>query len=302
MPSSTRLHIRQALQLALEDGGFSYTVASATANTITISALISGATNISSARYNGAYWSITSGAAIGQSRKVRTDGYAKATGAFTVDPAWTSIPAPGVTAELTWLFPAEAQNATDDAYNPLINRGLSRLSIPDSVAAANSGTYQIDLATWPWLDRPERLREVREPGPISSGRLISAEWRDIKRVFDGGSARLELGRALEPLHTGLLLDVMRPANTWVNGAESTTGMTTDTDTVAVSIEDAVTVILPECYQALAARGRSGFEKKWATAREIARALKYYDAGLERRVEAAPGRESASILQPLPGAA
>lgn len=291
MPSSTLLRIRQAVQAAIEDGGFSYTVASALAgppSTVTISALVSGATNISTARFNGAYVYISSGAAAGQSRNVRTDGYDETTGRLTVDPPWSSVPAPGVTAELTWKFPGVGQNASDDDYRTLINRGLSKLLVPDRISEPFNGTPFILLTAYAWLDRPERLLSFRESSPLSGGRPISADWRGITPIFDGGNTRLEFARVPDAIGD-IEVSVLRPVHTRVNGLETTVGLVNDNDSVAVTVDDAVKAILPECYLALANRGRSGFMDKYADARKDARdSLPLYEySGKVAAPQAAP---------------
>jgi hypothetical protein len=275
---------RRALANALDDLAGPYTITSATANTVVVPALINGAANVSPNGYAGRWVYVASGAGAGQTRRVRTNGYVAATGALTIDPAWTITPVNGDAIELTGYFPATPQVGADSSYLTLINAALRQIVAPDRISVPITTSQESPLVTWAgWLDREERLRAVWEPGP-TGGLPVPADFRRPRLRLDADLPVLELAVPFASSSGLLALDVLRPADTWIKTAgawgESAVGLVSETDEARPSVEDVKKIGKMAGYEALVSRspGRpSGdFLKAYADARSEAMAVRYFD--------------------------
>jgi hypothetical protein len=288
----TLAEITTALALSLDDLG-SYAVTSAATNTVRIANIGTTDTGASPNAYDGRWVScLATGAASVQQRKVIDGGYAT-NGTLSLDVNWSLVPTANDIVHLTSYFPViEQVGGEETSYRTIINRGLGRLGVVDSVdLAVTAGTESYSLATWAdWLDRPERLLGVFEPGP-TGGRIVAADWRGAKLVMDAELPRLELDA---PFTGTLTLDVIRPARTWVGTLgvwAERDGLTNDADEVAVQLEDAVCVAKVEAYHVLMSRspGRPNgdWSKKYEEALAEARSLRFYDMTAYRPQQSAP---------------
>lgn len=305
----TLLLYRQGLARALDDLEV-YLAASATSTTVVCSNLINSATNASTGRYNGAYVYVSAGTGIGSQSVVKEAGYAPSTGTLTIldSGGWATSPASGSTVEITRLFPAinaaTAASSFSDGndYRALVNRALSYLLVPDQVSVTTVADQQeYSLTTYAaWLDRPERLAAVLDP-PRATGWPSKRTWRRWELNLDGGTPSLVfLDRAYPTSGATFELDVLRPADTLISGAESTAGLASDTDTAVPAVNDVVTVGLMLAYEGLANRspGRPNGDwlKRWAAQIDLARRVARYDRSQEtpqqQQVAAAAGTEAA----------
>lgn len=291
----------EAVGFALDDIGV-YTSTAASVSTVTLPGLSNSTPGASANRYDGAWVWVKSGTGAGQQRQVRKGGYDPATGMLTVVLGWTA-PSSSVVV-VTRLFPISPDLGGEDAsYVTLINRALSRLVAPDRVPLAFSGTTSAALTSYPWLDRPERLVGVLETAAVAGYPPVPCEWRGPRLVLDGPTPSIQINA---PYTGSLILDVLRPGDTLINGLEATGGFLPGQDPITAlpSVEDVRDVALAEAYWNLMNRtpGRPGgdWAKKWATQREIARSLTRADSTRERRVEAPDS--GTPILQPSRGAA
>ena len=285
--TETLLTLRRALAYALDDLG-AYVLASGSTTTAVSNGLKNSATNASVNRYDGRWVYVATGVQAGQQGRVKTGGYAPSTGTLTMVTTW-GAPTTGDTIELTSLFPCAASSTTapgeDVSYRTLINRALSRLLLPDDTITLQITTSQTySLAAYPWLDRDERLIEVREPGP-TGGLDVPAAWRRPALRTIGATAYVILDAPFGAGATGnLTLIVKRTADTLINGAESTVGLALDTDTAEATVDDVVTVGLLEAYRALMARGSVAPAGAWSAkfAGQLAecRRLRYWDRSSE----------------------
>ncbi len=282
---ATLAQIRTALGRRLDDMG-EFLVSASAANTVTITNLASSYTGTSSSQMNGAWLYHLASNGATQQRYVTTGGWSPTTGVLTLELGWTSLPAVNDQIKVTHLFPCIESVAVATSYRTLINLGLGKLLVPDRVSVSLTDAETASLATWAaWLDRPERLRRVLEP-PVSGTRPVSAGWRNPELVLDGQTPSLEIDA---PFTGTLTLEVLRPANTWIavssSWAESTVGLTNDSDQAAVSVEDAVTVALVEAYQVLMQRHvgqpHGNYAQRYADARAEAMKLRMYDATRDR---------------------
>jgi hypothetical protein len=271
---------RRALQARLDDGGV-YLASSGTGSTVVIGAITDATTNASTTRYNGAWVYLASGAGIGTQRRVVAGGFTPSTGTLSVELGWAA-PALGDLIEITHLFPSAGGPAIsvspeDTSYLQFINKSLSRVLAPDRISVAFAGASSASTATWPWLDRPERLVRVLEPAPVSGYPVVPCDWRNPRLILDGPTPVLQL----DQVFTGTLtLEVLRPGDTLISGVESTTGFTTEGQTALPSVNDVVEVALEEAYIALSHRSPGRPNGSWAakleTQRGIVANLKYLD--------------------------
>lgn len=299
MPTTAAYYL--ACAEALDDLG-RYTLASSSASTMVISALVNATANASTQAYDDRYVYVPSTA---EQVRVRPGGYAPSTGTLTHYPNSSN---PGAVAVvLTHLFPIKGGVLGESfAYVPGINAALRMLLVEDEVTQAitTSDEYALSQA---WLDRPERLRYVLEPSPIAGRRPINAGWRGWRLDPNGPTSTLRFDAPFSTASGNLTLGVLRPADTLINGADSTTGLVAESDTAVPTIDEVVTVYLMLAQRALMARQPGApfdpkAHQKFIECREMARALKRYDSTLERLVMAPEGGASRSVLPTVPSEA
>jgi len=129
------------------------------------------------------------------------------------------------------------------------------------------------------LDRPERLLRVME-SPIVGTRPVDAAWRGAHLFWSGGYPSLELVAPFDTAGGSLILEVLRPADTWI-GAERAPGigMLTDAESCVAGVEDVIPIALMEALYALMSRspGRPGqWSEKYAEAKERALTMYRFD--------------------------
>jgi hypothetical protein len=305
--ASTRLQYRQALARALDDFEVYY-AASGTSTTVVCSGLVNSSSNASAGRYNGRYVYISDGTGIGNQSVVKANGYAPSTGTLTIqETAWDTTPGVGSTVELTALFPAlhlatipSAQSDGTD-YHSLINRALSMILVPDVLSVTTVADQQeYALSTYAyWLDRPSRLMGVLDP-PRATGWPTKPTWRRWELQLDGGTPTLQfMDRAYPTSGATFELSVLRPADTLISGAESSSGLTSDTATAVPAVNDVVTIGLMFAYEALKNRNHGNpngaYSKDWATQIGLARRVRGYDRSQEtpeQQAAAPAGTEAA----------
>lgn len=285
MPTITAY--RRALASALDDIGV-HVVGAGTTSTVTLGALADSTTNASTRRYDGAWVYLVTGNGALQSRRVVRGGFTPSTGLLTLELTWTA-PSLGDVAEVTRLFPGIGQqvNPEDIDYRTLVNRALARMVTPDRITLAVTTSDTYSLASYPWLDRPERLLGVLEPAPISGRAPISAQWRGPSLTLDAGANVLQLQTPFETASGNLTLDVLRPCDTLISGSETTGGFNgAETQTALPSVDDLLPAMLLEAYAALAHRMRgtpdgANWERKRAAQEAELRKMRYYDLSRER---------------------
>lgn len=292
---ATRREYRHAIQEALNDQS-TYLVTSATSSTLTDISLADSTPNASVNRYDGAWVYVATGALAGTQRRVRTGGFAPASGVLTLELTWAG-PAGGDEFEITRLFPVHREVPGEETgYHQFIARALALLAVPDRITAAITTSDTYALTTWPWLDRPERLVRVLEPSPVAGRAPVDASWRNPRLVADGPAPFLQVDVPFATATGNLTLEVLRPGDSLISGVESTTGLTTDASTAIPSVEDVRTVALMEVARVMLARtaGRpdgANWERRYDDAREQAERLAYFDR--TRMVPPAPSGQEAA---------
>lgn len=288
---------RTALRL---DDAMAYGVHASTLDSVTIASLVNTAPGASVSRYDGRWLY-----AAGQQMRVRTGGYAPASGVLTVQNGWSSPPAFGAVAYVTGLFPIQSSGGAageDAAYQDLVRAALAELAYPDTLELPITTADAYGLAAYQrWLDRPERLLGVREPAPVAGRRAVDAAWRGPRLERAGALVRLRLDAPFAAGTAGVLtLDVLRRADSLVDGAESATGPTADAHAVEADPEDVVTGALAFAYQVLATRAASSpdgaaWAESAAAAREAFEALASFD-GTRRRARPGMAPRMASAVE------
>jgi hypothetical protein len=267
--STTAREARRALAKALDDIE-TYKISSSTGSTSTIPGLINFTTGASPARFDPRWIFIAEGFAIGTQNAIKADGYDPATGVVTPLQFWDTTPHANDVADLTGLFPSVGYaGATSPAggvsYYHLINEAARLLIEPDYidvVTVANQQAYPL-TAQARWLDRPMRVTGVWDP-PRDSGWPRTRTSRRWEIRFDGGTPSLVfLDRAYSQAGHTFQISVMRPGDTLVNGAESSTGVVAETDTLLSSVEDLVDVGLYLAYRTLLHRSFGRPSGNWS---------------------------------------
>lgn len=278
---------------ALNDLGI-YQVTSATNSSVTSVALADSTTDASEHRYDGAYVYVASGAAVGNQRRVKPGGFTTTSGLLALELTWNA-PIALDFIDITRLFPVVEQVPNEDpSYRNLINRALAKLWAPDRISLTFSSSSTASLLSYPWLDRPERLVRVLEPAPVSGFPDVPCGWRDPQLILNGPSPVLQLNR---PYTGTLTLEVRRPGDTLISGAESTVGLSSESQTALPAVEDVVLGALVEAYAVLMNRspGRPGggnYADKYADARERFESLAYFDRTQRARQAPQPAPEAA----------
>ena len=296
----TLLEYCTALARALDDLE-TYTVASASANTAVVSALVNTTTAASDRRYDGRWAAIGAGAGAGVQGVVKGGGYAPSTGTLTGATSWPSTVYAGDTLLLTGHFPIFPTGlGADTSYVKLVYDALGLLMVSDVVSETTvAGQYEYPLTTLaPWLDRPSRLVAVLDP-PRAANYPTRPSWRrNWELQVAGGVPTLQFFSRPYPVSGQTFeLQVLRPSRTLVNGANSTTGPVAMTDTAGSLTEDVTTVGLMLAYEALMNRspGRPSGEyaTKYAAMTAASRALAAWDRTRETPQQAAPATSGAA---------
>jgi hypothetical protein len=144
-----------------------------------------------------------------------------AAGRVIVDRNWYAPMQPGELADFTHLHP-------DQELRPAVLAGLRRCFTEDRGRVyPNLSGSQVDLTTvLPWIVSPDQLLRVQSGYAWTTGDM------PFEAVSQAGHVILASGAA----PSGVWITVLRPAWSWVNGAESTTGPTRDTDVLAVDLD------------------------------------------------------------------
>lgn len=279
----------RTLARALDDLGV-YAVTSTTSTTAVLTNLQDSTTNASTARYN-ARWAYHWNSTVGpQQRRVKGQGFVPLTGQITLELFWSVQPTVADEIALTSLFPViESVPGEDTSYRTLVNRALAHLAVPDTITTAITTGDTYSTATWPWLDRDARIRReadgrwaIYEPAPVSGRHPVNCHWRGWELEVAGTSTVLHVAAPFSSASGNLTVDVRRPGNTLISGAESTVGFGVgDTETALPAVEDVVTVGLWLAYEALAVRALGApdgvnWAARAAQQRERAEGLLYWD--------------------------
>lgn len=246
---ATKAQYRTELAGRMNDIFFGVAV-SGTTTTVVVQTLITSDTNADTGRYNGAW---IYNATTNQQRQIKNGSYVLASGAVTVTTPWTA-PTLGDSIFITWVSPCETAPFTaDPPYLTFINRALRRIAHPDQVTVTITTAHYMNI-TQLWVDRPERLLRVREPAQVVAGETIDSSWRHPELEMIGTQPTLHLRVPFLTATGTLVLDVIRPAHTWIRvatvWAESTVGLVNESDEARATLSEVTDVALLEACQVL----------------------------------------------------
>jgi hypothetical protein len=205
-------------------------------------------------------------------RRVTKNGLDPATGSVTVDDSFSNAVANGAIVELSSRLPPTSVTATGvgetlkPSLNDCVNLALPHILIPDDqyvTVQLSDGVRDYSLSTWPWLDRAERLVDVRHLD-AANGSFVST-WKtwELRETAAGNSLWFR-----EPPRTpsgtyGVRLVVLRPAHTLISAGDSTVGLVNDTDTATPDLEQVTPGALAYAYRALRDRTRGPSADRFA---------------------------------------
>lgn len=218
----------------------------------------------------------SSGLAVSdQQRRVRKEGIAPATGLVTFARAFSAEVSTGTTVEFSGVLPVkDALGRT--GLHTCINDALRECWFVDRVSVPHASTaYQIDLssAVGSWLDDERRIIDVYTRSAGSNRDCLLSEWTFL---HDGEGPTLELRSPLSSADE-LKVAAFRPMHTWTRQggtwANSTIGLSTETDEALLPLDGMRTVGLAHAYEAAASFDPDKWEKKAARQRIAANAWK-----------------------------
>lgn len=278
MPSTTTLW--QALADALDDRE-TVTLSGGSTTTAVSLALVNADAGVTSNLYAGRWF-------FNQTKvtQAKVASYDKAAGTVTNAPAVTANASTDV-GHFTHLFPVRHTIGAETDYLTLCNRALGRmmLEVEVEVTITTSDTYP--MTAFPSLDRPERLREVREPSPVAGRAAISSMWRGWELVPDPPTASLRVKAPFGTVTGNIEIEWTRPAATWINNAESAVGLVAESDTAQPSVEEFLPFALTEALPVLIARSPGRPNAEWLTLLAQAEADVKVSRWRDRTQEVAP---------------
>ena len=175
------------------------------------------------------------------------------------DRPWAAIPLPGEVCEFSHLDPEQQLRVS-------VLAGLRRCFLPDTVQAYPTAPYGgIDLTLqFPWLTEPWQIARVRYGwlGPYHD-----APWD----LYTAAGHLIMTGTHGVFMPMMVWLDAWRPAWSWVNDAESTTGPTADADTLQVDLDYAAAAGHIEAWHHFPARVQAAAAGNLQATREQAAA-------------------------------
>lgn len=238
--------------------------------------------------WDGLYVSITSGAQVGECRKLIDGGYEGTNGVLTVEYPFAAALATGVTFEIA-ILPANAQMGCGGS-NDIINEALEQLPIIDYVTftatATDSGVpdteYSLAGLSWPVKDVKAVYYYRQSTTHDRRCEMPRASWN----VEQNAESPI-LSFRYPPANTGQTFEVKlhRPANTRIATAgvwgDSTTGLANDSDAALYDVLTVVTTARPIALQRMSlmyqrgSKERRDLEAEAATEQWNARVARFY---------------------------
>lgn len=222
-------------------------------------------------------------------RRVKKDGLTPGTGTITVEDAFGAAVTAGIVFEVSARLPltrepsaAASGVTTEMGLNECINLGLRHLLIRDDSPTLSlvNGQRDYSVSGIAYLDRASRLEDVRQLSPLGTDYVST--WRpfEFRESAAGNVLRFPKPFRFSSGSYSVKLVTLRPASTRINDADSTVGLTAESDTAEPDTNDVVTVALAYAYRALRDSRRGVDRAKYAglyeTQVQAARDLRNYD--------------------------
>lgn len=225
-----------------------------------------------SSMYDDGWVYVASNAADDQHRQVIRGGFRGDLGLLRLDRPFASALATPIVVEYHEHFPASTAEGVI-GLNQLVGLALRDLWAPDALAVPTTGAESYVLPVW--MDDPWYLDGLLDP-PLATG--LEPRPRDLPWGvrYEGATPRLWVR---PPVATSFSMTALlrRPANTLINGAESTVGLVLDTDYALPPTSDVVAVGAMHAYLWLLAREDTPVNRSQAAAWEAAaRALPHFN--------------------------
>lgn len=191
------------------------TTTSAIMPTLKTTALLGGPENL---------WLLRRNAPTAPDRQRLVQSYDSAAGRVIVDRNWRDPMAPGESAEFHHLDPAQELRVS-------VLAGLRRCFMEDLIATSATSAYgDIDLSyASPWIASPNQVLRVQYGWTKPAGDAPFDAYMQGGHVMLGGA-----WGSYAP--SSVWVTALRPHWSWVNGADSTTGPTADTDQLWVDLD------------------------------------------------------------------
>jgi hypothetical protein len=276
-------------KLAQELGGFGVFTATGGSSTTLVCAAAFQSTELPAS--NLAYaWVYVPGGTGAKQRRVKAGGLDPATGTITVDAAFGASIANGTVFELHSRLPAVREPVADQGVanvlgvQECLNLALRHILVEDDTLSLALVNLQRDysLSSWAWLDRAERLLQVREP--TADGAAYEPIWRtyEFREGVAGNTLHFPRPYRFSSGSYSVKLVALRPGDTKIKvggvWGDSTTGYANETDEAGPDLNALVTVGKAFAYQTLrdARRGTDKYAALYAQWVQMARMVRGYD--------------------------
>lgn len=246
--STTLTIARRAL--GFEVGGYTYVTASGGSTTTAIASPVFRSSELPTTAF--AYtWLFNPAGTEPRQRRVTKTGLDPTTNyQVTLEAPLGSAVGNGTVVELSSLVPPIGLGTTiATGLHEALNAAARHILVPyNSSVTLVDGQYAYTLPSW--LDRPSRLRSVLYAGP-NTGKLYDS-WRPYRIFQSGDSLTLHFDAPFR-IRSGsfsFIVEGVRPAFSLINSADSTVGLSVESDTIDVELNDLVTVALLFVYRGL----------------------------------------------------
>lgn len=212
-----------------------------------------------------------------------------ATGAVPPDRAWGVAPAAGEYVEFHHLDPTLELRVA-------VQAGLRRCFFEDRASVTlSSAAAERDLTSVVfWVTLPTQIRRIQWTTAGGSPTLLPQEEQWAQPFEQGGHVWLAGWPDQYP--NTLLVTALRPHSTWVNGADSATGPTTDTDLLSLGLDYAAAAAHIEAWRLFAAKLTEAAAAGGQASQSTAAAEFTRQATVQRR----PRRRGWSLSEPFGG--
>lgn len=237
-------------------------------------------------------WAYVPTSAQPRLRRIKRDGLDAAAGILTVDGIFGTPVSAGMVFELSSKLPparepvANIGEATWLGLNEAANLALRHILVPDDALELALVTNQRDysLSTWSWLDREDRLVDVRQLDALGTTYVPTPHTWEFREGARGSTLRLLQPFRFSSGAYSVKLDVLRPADTLIKvggtWGDSTVGLVNESDEAGADLNQIIPVALAFCYRALRDRSRGLSANTYATLYERqvreARRVRNYD--------------------------
>lgn len=260
MPSFTTFW--QALADALDDRE-TVTLSGGSTTTAVSLSLVNATTGAASGLYEGRWF--YNQTKVTQAKVVS---YVAGTGTTTNTPAVTANASTDI-GHFTSLFPVRHLVGAETDYLTHCKRALGKMFLRIESETPVTLLDAYPMTTFPSLDRPERLIEVREPNPFSASRApIPSGWRGWELVTDPPTASLRTKTPFAVATGNLTIERIVPASCWIKvsstWAESAVGLASESDEAQPSVEEFLPFGLVEALTVLIARSPGRPNAEWLT--------------------------------------